>query len=268
MKAHILSVSSNADQMKQRLFVLSGGGARGFAHVGVAQALKEAGIVPAAVSGTSAGAIIGAFLADGFDPQEIREIFIKQIRLTAMVTWNSLRLGLFSLEHMGDFMRKNLRHTHFEKMPMPFFVTATDCLKGTANVFQEGKVIPAVLAACSIPGIFKPVTIGTVPYADGGLINNLPVDPFSDRKNEVIAVHVNPISPYNPKSSIAAVLDRAMHLSLRGNVLRSAEGCELFIEPPPLAAYGLFDAHKLKEIYQHGYDFTRDLMQESGLTPV
>lgn len=244
--------------MNTRLFVLSGGGARGFAHVGVAQALREAGIVPEAISGTSAGAVVGAFLADGFMPLEIRDLFVQQVKLTTMLRLNSLWQGLFSLEQMGEFMRKNLRHQQFEKLPLPLFVTATNFIEGRQHIFSSGDIIPAVLAACSIPVVFPPLLIGDIPYVDGGLSNNLPAEPFCERLSEVVAVYVNPLPAYQPKSSIPAVIDRAWHLSFRPIVQRAADSCGLFLEPPALAAYGLFDAHKLAEIYEHGYTYAQE----------
>lgn len=248
--------------MTHKYFVLSGGGARGFAHVGVAQALRDAGIRPKAIAGTSAGSIIGAFLADGFEPEEVREIFVKQLSLTSVLRWNSLRQGLLSLDEMGKFMQKNMRHDSFEQLPIPLYVTATNFVAGRQHIFDRGPIIPAVLAACSIPAIFPPRMIDDIPYVDGGLSNNLPVEPFSQHKRDVIAVYVNPFSPFSPKSSIATLIDRAWHLSFREVIMRSAEGCHLFIEPPQLASIGLFDAHKLPEIYEHGYQYTRTLLQE------
>jgi NTE family protein len=135
-------------------------------------------------------------------------------------------------------------------------------VEGRQQIFDSGAIIPAVLAACSIPAIFPPQLIDQVPYVDGGLSNNLPVEPFIGHKRDVVAVYVNPMGPYNAKSSIASLVDRAWHLSFREVIMRAAENCFLFIEPAPLSAIGLFDAHKLHEIYEHGYRYTRELLQE------
>ena len=80
----------------QKPFVLSGGGVRGFAHLGVIKALQEVGISPSEISGTSAGAIIGAFLADGFTPDEIKELFLTKLNLNVF-SINTFRFGLISM---------------------------------------------------------------------------------------------------------------------------------------------------------------------------
>lgn len=239
--------------MKKQPFVLSGGGARGFAHVGVAQALRESGIEPEAIAATSAGALVGGFLAGGMPPEDIRKLFIDQIKLTRMLRLNSIKTGLFTLQQMGDFLTKYLPSKTFEGLEIPFFVTATNFETGKQQVFNSGDLIQPVLAACSIPAIFPAIVIDGVPYVDGGLSDNLPTALFADRKQEVIAVHVNPLATIAESSSIARIIDRSWLLSTRGQILQAAEGCAMFIEPPGLAAFGMFDAHKLKEIYEVGY---------------
>jgi NTE family protein len=111
--------------------------------------------------------------------------------------------------------------------------------------------------------LFPPVIINSVPYVDGGLSNNLPVEPFNDRRDEVICVHVNPIKLFNPKESVLEVMDRAWHLSFRNMVNRSSDGCYLSIEPTELDIYGLFDFHKSAEIFDVGYMFTKELLQNN-----
>ena len=91
------------EQPVPKLFVLSGGGARGMAHLGVVKALSEHGYVPEAISGTSAGSIAGAFLANGFAPEEVKELIVKNMGLT-MLEWNSFQLGFVSLKKIGKFL--------------------------------------------------------------------------------------------------------------------------------------------------------------------
>lgn len=241
-------------------FVLSGGGARGFAHVGVLQALQEHGIRPDAISATSAGAIVGAFMADGYTPEEIRELLLKNIGLSILFHWDDLRSGVISLKKFGLFMRDNLRHKRIEDLPMPLFITATNFLDGRQQVFSQGDIADRVLAACSIPGIFAPQFIDGIPYVDGGLSNNLPAEPFEGLKHEVVAVHVNPIAPYEPSKSMVQTLDRTFHLSFTHTIRRSAAGCAMFIEPPTLHQFGLFEVQKLAAIHEIGYQYTKSLL--------
>ena len=157
-------------------------------------------------------------------------------------------------------MRKNLRHKNLEDLPLPLFVSATNFIDGRQCIFSKGNIVDAVLAASSIPGLFQPVFIDEVPYVDGGLYNNLPVEPFQDEKQNVIAVYVNPIAPFNKTSSMAQTLDRSFHLSFAHTVRQSAEGCKMYIEPPELCQFGLFEVPKLAAIYTVGYEYARKMM--------
>ena len=243
-------------------FVLSGGGVRGFAHVGVLQAMKEQGITPSAISATSAGSIVGAFIADGFSPEEIKELLLKKIGLRILFQMD--RSGVITLNKFGDFMRKNLRHKRLEDLPIPLHVAATNFIDGRQQVFSSGDIVDAVLAACSIPGLFPPVFIDKVPYVDGGLCNNLPVEPFEDCKQEVIAVYVNPIAPFSASSSMIQTLDRTFHLSFVHTVRRSAAGCLMYIEPPELHQFALFEVPKLSAVYEVGYAYAKKVLQDKN----
>jgi NTE family protein len=243
-----------------KYLVLSGGGCRGFAHLGAVKALREHGFQASAISGTSAGAIAGAFLADGFAPDEIMEIFAGKLSLN-LIAWNGFRLGLISMKKIAEFMEKNLRHKKFEQLPTPLFVTCTNFLNGRQTIFNTGEIIPAVIASSSIPALFTPEFIGSTPYVDGGLTNNLPVEPFADEKSKIIAVYVNPIKPFQNNESVVEVLDRAIHLSFRTMVGHSASGCALYIEPTDLHQFGMFDIQKLREIFDIGYQFTKKILE-------
>lgn len=244
-------------------FVLSGGGARGFAHLGVVKALEEYGIYPSAISGVSAGAIAGAFLADGFTPDEIITMFAGKIKLS-MFTWNSFRMGLVSMKRIREFIRQNLRSSRFEDLRIPLHIAATNFLDGRQKFFSSGDLIQAIEASSSIPVVFPPVFIGDIPYVDGGLSNTLPIEPFTHLKSETVCVNVNPVKDFAPKIGVMETLDRAWHLSFREMVTRSCEGCYLFIEPQPLHQFGMFDVQKITDIFNTGYLYTKEMLQHEG----
>ena len=248
----------------KKYYVLSGGGCRGFAHLGVVKALQEYDIYPAEISGTSAGALAGAFLADGFAPDEIKELFISQLKLS-MFPLNWFKPGLISMTNIREFLVKNLRHTKFEELAIPFYATATSFIDGIQTIFDKGDLIDPLIAASSIPVLFPPVTINNIPYVDGGLSNNLPVEPFNNKRADTICIYVNPIKPFNPKEGTMEVLDRSIHLSFRRMVTFSAEGCRLYIEPQNLDKFGLFDIHKLEEIFDIGYNSAKEVLQNNKL---
>ncbi len=248
--------------LKKKLFVLSGGGCRGFAHLGAVKALQEYGIYPAEISGTSSGAIAGAFLANGFSPDEIKDIFIEKLNLN-MFTRNEFKFGLISMKNIRIFLQKNLRYKKFEDLPIPFYATATSFADGSQHIFKSGNLIDAIVASSSIPMVFPPVVIHGIPFVDGGLSNNLPIEPFSDHKKDIVCIHVNPIKLFNRGEGVFNVIDRAIHLSFREKVNRSADGCFLFIEPKELDGYGLFDIQKIQEIFDIGYGFTKKLLKHA-----
>jgi len=246
--------------MIKRPFVLSGGGARGFAHIGVLKAFAEAGIYPEAISATSAGAMVGALIASGYTAEEVHAMAADSrfFKLFSKTTFTSFRL---SNEPLAEFLDHHLRYKTFEQLPIPFFVAATNLITGQQSIFNSGPILPAVLAACAVPFIFEDVYINNVPHADGGMTNNLPVEPLLDHYTNIFGVYVNPLPDFNEKAALGESIDRMMHLLLRENVLRSIAKCSVLIEPPNLKHYRMFEEKKKEQIITEGYNYTQSFLQ-------
>lgn len=243
--------------MDKRPFVLSGGGIRGVAHLGVLRAFSEAGIVPGAISATSAGALVGALIADGRTPAEVRELVREELKDRKRL----LRRPSLASKRIERFLRRNLHHVFFEDLPIPFHVSATDLEKGGQHIFSSGELIPALMASCAIPLVFPPVKVRGVHYVDGGISNNLPVEPFLAIKDQVIAVHVNSLPTYIPgKQGMLRTMDRIWHLVFREMVVRSAKGCGLFIEPTELSRFNMFELSRMEEVEEIGYMWTKKVL--------
>ena len=243
--------------------VLSGGGARAYAHIGVFKAFEEKNIEFNAISATSAGAVIGAFLCDGFSIDEIIEILSKS---TSLVNFNySIKNGLLSNNKLATLLKKNLRSTYFEKLKYPFFVSATNLNNGKQEVFNSGNIIDAVIASSSIPILYKPVVINEIPYADGGISSNLPVEPFYQSNLKTIGVHVNPMTKFDSDKNIGAQFERLIHLCIIENTIKNSQKVDLLIEPPQLDQFGLFDLKKMNEIIQIGYDHAMICLDQSSM---
>lgn len=241
-------------------FVLSGGGARGYAHIGVLQGFAERDLLPEAISATSAGSIAAAFICDGYTAAETADIF-REYRLTLSIRWKRHSGGFLTLKFIEKFLETYLRSRSFESLRIPLFVTATNFLNGAQQVFHQGELIPALLAASSIPVIFPPVILNGIPYVDGGLSSNLPVEPLLDKYRDLIGVHVNPLRPFDlRRHSLLVNLERTLHFGIRGGVWRNKEYCRIFLEPEQLNRYGLFDVQKFDPIYQIGLQYTRDFL--------
>lgn len=243
--------------------ILSGGGARGFAHVGILQALEERQIQPSAISATSAGAMIGALIADGYAAAEVKEMVLKNIKLIDLLDFRRINGHLISLHKIGQFLKAQLRASTFEQLQLPFYVSAVNYHTGEPRIFQEGSIVEAVLAASSIPTLFEPTLIEGIPYVDGAVHSNLPSRPFEAQIDQVVACHVNPTGPYNPKSSVFHSIDRAIHLSFLERIQQVKERCRWFIEPYELHPYGMFEVHKLPEIYAAGYQGAVEFLEQT-----
>ena len=124
-----------------------------------------------------------------------------------------------------------------------------------------GEIACRTLVDASIPILFPPVFIDGIPYVDGGLSNNLPTEPFINKIDQVISIYVNPIKLFSPEEKPMEVMDRTLHLIHREMIRRSAAGCYLYIEPPELTKFGLFDIHKIEDMFEIGYRFTKKLLK-------
>ena len=153
---------------------LSGGAARGFAHLGVLKVFAEHEIPIDFVAGTSAGSIVGAAYASGLSVAEIIEMG-RKMSWFRMTGFSYSPKGFLSNAAMGAFFRKNFPRDKFEDLPIPFAAVACDLETGEEVVLKEtGDLIEAVRASCAIPGIFAPVEIDGKRLFDGGVVANVP----------------------------------------------------------------------------------------------
>ncbi len=235
--------------------VLSGGGARGFAHIGVLKALNEAGIYPEIISGVSAGSIEGAFNADGFKPDEIFDIFFDH-KLFKYFELIFPKKGLMRINGLLRIISEHLHSKTFETLKIPLIVSATELIEGKTVYFSKGEIPKAIIASASIPVLFTPLEMNNNIYVDGGVLSNLPVEPIRELCKTIIGVHVNPTGKQLTFSSLANVAERSFHLSIAHNVKLTSKQCNFFIEPPELCNYGIFEVSKAKEIIDIGYNYT------------
>ncbi len=194
--------------------VLSGGGAKGFAYIGLFKVLKEVGLHIDYVAGTSIGSIMAGFYAAGYDPDSLPDIvraqdwdkvmsdgvdrkfipFIdKEMGNKLIITLPIEKAGkgvslMSSLSEgqnvdllLNRFFGSQYKVTDFSKLPVPFFCVATDLFTGNAVLLDSGNMVKAIRASMSIPGYFNPVKIGDKYLVDGGVVNNYPVKDMKDR---------------------------------------------------------------------------------------
>jgi len=186
--------------------VLGGGGARGFAHIGVLKSLEKRGLEPVAIAGCSMGGLVGAMVAAGYDSKRMLEIVteIKPWKLLDMGKMGALIGGSGMAHAMGEYLPDT-----FEELKIPLAVTAVDLQEGKLAVFTEGPLQPALRGTSSIPGIISPEKHGDRYLIDGGLLNNLPVDVIRSLTNApVLAVDVAaPVNRHVPLDE--SIMERA-----------------------------------------------------------
>lgn len=232
--------------------VLSGGGAKGIAHLGVIKALEEHDIRFDVISGTSAGAIVGALYASGYTTNDILNILLETKPFKLIQPALNTK-GLLKMESIHKFLEKHLRHNDFKKLKIPLYVAATNIRTGSIEYFSEGELITAVCASSCIPVLFNPVEYRGEKYMDGGILNNLPVEAIRDKVDTVISVNTNPIDPDFEIKTVPGIMERALMLAISKNTYISAEKCDLIIEPARLSSFKALDISQVKEIFRIGY---------------
>jgi NTE family protein len=244
--------------------VLSGGGARGFAHLGVLEALNEAGIFPEVISGTSAGALVGALYADGYTPREILKMMNSTSRLH-FIRPTVPKEGLLQISGIERILKENLRAGSFNELKIPLFVTATDLNNGKIVYFSEGELIQPVIASASIPVLFKPVVIDNIYYVDGGVLDNLPVKPLENNCEFLVGSFVNATGYEETVTSMVQIAERSFFLSMSKEVNEKASKFDLFIAPLELKNYKILDPEKAIEVFNIGYRATREKLMNPDL---
>ncbi len=235
--------------------VLSGGGARGIAHLGVLKALTEMGLPIDRISGTSAGAITGALYGAGYSPDDALRLmesdgFLRHLR----PAWS--KMGLLRIDSALDHYRKYIPQDRFDGLKIPLTVAAVDLSAGEIAYFDSGELIRPVLASSCLPGIFEPMLINKKQYIDGGSLNNMPVEPLEGRVDLIIGSHCNPFGLVRPISSMRGVIERAIILAVQAKTRERMARCHVLLEPPELARYSTSDLRRSREIFRLGYQHT------------
>lgn len=236
---------------------LSGGGARGIAHIGVIKALEELGIKPDIISGTSAGSIVGTLYASGMRPHEIFDV-VSHLSIFKSVKIAWAWSGLLKMEGLQALLTKYIPDNTFESLKIPLTVAATEIRLGAIQYFSSGQLAPAVISSCSIPGVFDPVHFNDHLYVDGGLLDNLPARPIREKCDFLIGSHCNHLTSEYNEHSLKAIIERSMLITISSNTTASRAICDLVIEPTHLAKYTVFEMGKAQEIFDAAYKYTKE----------
>lgn len=277
--------------------VLSGGAARGLAHVGVLKALEEQGIHVDAIAGTSMGAVIGGLYASGYKIDELEKLameidwqqalsdeparedvpfrrkqddrdFLVRQKLSFRDDGSlGLPLGVIQGQNLSLLLESLLAHSSdvrdFDKLPIPFRAVATDIVNGEKVVFRKGHLPQVIRASMSIPAVFAPVEINGQLLVDGGMVDNIPVDVAREMGVDlVIVVDIGtPLRGRKQLNTVFDIMNQSITLMTRSNSevqLASLHPDDILIQPA-LASFGVTDFGRSSEIIDAGYRATQHL---------
>ncbi|MCP1475064.1 NTE family protein [Pseudomonas sp. EB276 TE3739] len=277
--------------------VLSGGAARGLAHIGVLKALEEQGIRIDAIAGTSMGAVVGGLYASGYKIDELetlaqsidwqaalsdappredvpfrrkqddRDFLVKQKLSFRDDGSLGLPLGVIQGQNLALLLESLLAHTSdtrdFDKLPIPFRAVTTDIANGEKVVFRKGHLPQVIRASMSIPAVFAPVELDGRLLVDGGMTDNIPLDVAREMGVDVaIVVDIGtPLRNRKQLTTVVDVLNQSITLMTRRNSeeqLATLHANDVLIQPA-LAAFGVTDFGKAQEMIDAGYRATRIL---------
>lgn len=235
--------------------VLSGGGVRGVAHIGLLQALSENNIHPQVISGTSAGALVGALYAAGYEAKDMLTFF-KTTPLFGFSFYATTKPGLLDSEKYRQFFEQYFPEDNFSALYKRLFIGATDIAHARGVLFEKDELIRPLLASAALPPLFTPVEINNTLYVDGGIMDNFPVEPLTYECNRIIGSYVNPVSKLSKKyfTNSAKVFRRAADLRLYADSQFKFSQCEYVFEPQELSKFGLLDTKQIDAIFNIGYE--------------
>jgi NTE family protein len=253
---------------------LGGGGARGFAHIGVMRVLEHEGLKPSLIAGTSMGGLLGALFAAGCS-SGTAEKFVQEASLGRLLDLNPLKdmLRLSELKKMlGVYLPKT-----FEELPTRLCLTATDLITGRGVYLHQGDLLEAIGCTIAFPGAIDATWVGETLLADGGLLNQVPVDAVRFLgANRVLAVDVTPLAPLESSLEDKPIrwwehlLGRDRRMTGMQTMMRSLEIMQFqmtetrlamfvpdLILRPKLDGIGLFSFNREKDAIKAGEEVAR-----------
>ena len=241
---------------------LSGGGFRGIAHLGVLKYMSEQDIRPDVISGASVGSLIGAFIAQGYEPEEILE-FGKKEKFFSYSDFFKSRGALFSTIVFDKLIKKYIPHDSFEKLKIPLYMSVTDITHARSLIFTEGSLSFAVKSSCCFPLVFQPVLYkGNTYLCDGGLLNNFPVEQLRSVCSKVVGINVDPITTLEGPLGYRAMAARIVSMITALKAVNSKQLCDIYLQPDELSNYNTFETKKIDALYQLGYDYAKGFKKE------
>lgn len=243
---------------------LSGGGVRGFAHIGALRALEDVGIRPDIIAGVSAGSIVASFYAAGMSADDIFNL-LGNIDMSKFLQVDISKSGLLKLDKFRKFLSKNLPVENIEQLKIPTIIGATDIEHQHEMAFTTGNIAERVSASCSIPLVFRPVKIDNTYYVDGGVLHNLPSYYLRPLCKKVIGINVSPSKLGPIKMNVRSLAYRTYKIMTMRNVVADKQLCDLLVDIISIQGHSTFDTRAARKIAQKGYFETMKILKNSDL---
>lgn len=237
----------------QVALVFGAGGARGFAHAGVAKVLQDAGVPIDLIVGSSVGSFYGALLADSGNANQAAKIMLSaQFWDIADISNLPSIEGFIQGYHYEKFLLHHMHARWFNQLKIPLVIVTTDLKTGHAFVISSGPVAPAAEASASMPGVVKPAHLYGRTLIDGGMTDPVPVDVAKAYHPKVIiAVNIaQQLSPKKPWSAIG-VYDRGYHIAWLALSRRTEASADIIIRPQ-VGQIGTFEIDKKYQLFYQG----------------
>jgi predicted acylesterase/phospholipase RssA len=253
--------------------VMAGGGARGFAHIGVLQELTAAGIMVDRVAGASIGSIVAGAWACGLDPQTLHEVHYEDfVRSNPLGDYALPSVSLIKGRRTRSMLRRRLGGQEIQALPRQFRCLSVDLLGRVPMEHRRGDLAEAISASVSIPVLFPPMRIGNHLLVDGGVLDNLPVGLLTQRdEGPILAVNIamgggggGPARTGPPRMpAMGDTLLRVMMIGSGGAVQAARDAGATVITPPPLGV-GTLEWHQMDLVVEAGRMAARRLLEETG----
>lgn len=251
-KYPILQLSEITSKKEGINLVLSGGGVKGVAHLALLEYLEEMGIPINAISGSSAGALVGALYCSGLSTKEILAFF-KTTPIFRYTWLNPRKAGIFDSEKYAVILDDKIKYK-FEDLHIPLTICATNIEQNQPVYFNKGDIVKPLLASCAIPAVFSPVAINGELYSDGGIMDNFPVYPFLEQSPPIVGSYVCPPS-LKPQIELNSILKVSSHsnslLLFSANAHKFTTTTVVF----PLGNYTSFDTKNIDKIYEEAKEY-------------
>ncbi len=243
--------------------VLSGGGVRGMAHIGVIKALKEFNITPTSVSGSSVGALVGALYANGNTIEEML-LFFKETPLFRYNFFTISKSGFIDTDRYFDIFSTYFPVDTFEALQHRLYVVATNLEKGEEAFFSSGELIMPLLASAALPPVFSPVELDGQLYADGGIMNNFPLEPMENTVDFIIGSNVS-IAGTARKADLKnsfQLTGRVTGLMIYALNRQKLAACNLLFEVKEVETIGVLDRKGIEKAFTIGYGHAMRILED------